>query len=298
MKNKVFLHNILTQYLPSLRGGLGWGFCFFFISAFSQNEANIWYFGINAGLDFNSGSPVALTNGQLVTDEGCATLSDSNGNLLFYTDGSTVYNRNHVVMLNGSGLLGHSSSSQSATIVPKPGSGTLFYVFTVDYETRPNGMCYSVIDITLDGGLGGITAEKNVLILTPTLENLGVTKHANGVDYWIMTHGDISNTKYAYLLTSTGLNTTPVISNIGTVVINSGFYQAGFLKFSPSGSKLAMTSSSDFLDLYDFDNSTGIVSNYQNIYTETGELYGIEFSPNEQVLYVSNSFSKTFYQFN
>jgi hypothetical protein len=74
---------------------------------FSQGEANIWYFGENAGLDFNSGSPVALTNGQLVTDEGCATISNSSGQLLFYTDGITIYNKNHVVMINGTGLMGN-----------------------------------------------------------------------------------------------------------------------------------------------------------------------------------------------
>jgi hypothetical protein len=74
---------------------------------FSQGEANIWYFGQNAGLDFNGGSPVALTNGQLATDEGCATISDTNGQLLFYTDGITVYNKNHSIMANGTGLTGH-----------------------------------------------------------------------------------------------------------------------------------------------------------------------------------------------
>ena len=54
-----------------------------------------WYFGSNAGITFNSGSPVALTNGVLITVEGVATISDNSGNLLFYTDGLTVYNRLH-----------------------------------------------------------------------------------------------------------------------------------------------------------------------------------------------------------
>ena len=95
---------------------------------FSQNEANIWYFGENAGIDFNSGSPVALTDGQLFTDEGCATISDTSGNLLFYTDGSTVYDKNHAIMPNGTGLLGNNSSTQSAIIVKKPGSNTIYFL--------------------------------------------------------------------------------------------------------------------------------------------------------------------------
>jgi len=56
----------------------------------AQKEATHWYFGEKAGLDFSSGSPVVVANGALRTDEGCATISDSNGKLLFYTDGTTV----------------------------------------------------------------------------------------------------------------------------------------------------------------------------------------------------------------
>lgn len=129
-------------------------------NAVAQKEANIWYFGGKAGLDFNSGSPVALTNGQLNTLEGCASISTASGNLLFYTDGKNIYNKNHQIMNNGSGLLGHLSTSQSATIVPMPGSASLFYVFTLDAGGGTEGLRYSVIDMSLDGGLGSVTAKK------------------------------------------------------------------------------------------------------------------------------------------
>ncbi|WP_395057905.1 T9SS type B sorting domain-containing protein [Flavobacterium sp.] len=257
---------------------------------FAQREANIWYFGNHAGLDFNSGSPVALTNGQLNTQEGCAVLSNSAGQLLFYTDGSTVYNKNHVVMLNGTGLLGHSSSAQSATIVPKPGSTTLFYIFTTDNEHDPNGFRYSIVDLSLDSGLGAVTSNKNVLVYTPTIENLAITKHANGTDYWIITHGWNNNSFHAYLLTASGLSAVPITTNIGNVVAGIGFVAAGITKISPSGSKLAFSSVSDFVQLFDFNNSNGIISNPQTLLSEFGELYGLEFSPNESVLYVTNSF--------
>ena len=141
---------------------------------YSQGEANIWYFGQNAGLDFNSGSPVALTNGQLNTLEGCATISTSSGELIFYTDGVTVFNKNHTIMVNGTGLLGHSSSTQSATIVPKPGSSNMFYIFTTDNEHDPDGFRYSIVDMSLDSGNGAITVDKNILVYTPTTESLGV----------------------------------------------------------------------------------------------------------------------------
>ena len=89
-----------------------------------------WYFGNTAGLTFNSGAPIALTNGVLITTEGVATISDNSGNLLFYTDGVTVYNRIHGVMTNGTGLFGDASSTQSAIIVQKPGTTNIYYIFT------------------------------------------------------------------------------------------------------------------------------------------------------------------------
>lgn len=281
-----------------LKKGILFFFVLFSSFVYSQGEANIWYFGQNAGLDFNSGVPVALTNGQLVTDEGCATISNSSGQLLFYTDGTTVYNRNHTVMVNGTGLLGHSSSMQSATIVPKPGSGNLYYIFTTDAETLPNGFRYSVVDLNLDGGNGAVTTEKNILVYTPTTESLGITKHANGIDFWVVTHEWNNNNFKVYLLTASGLSSVPVTTSIGLPISGgSGFAAAGSIKLSPSGSKLAITSVSDFAQLYNFDANTGVLSNVITLTTEAGELSGIAFSPDESLLYISNSFGKI-HQFN
>ena len=95
-------------------------------------QANVWYFGDHAGLNFNTTPPSALLNSQMYTHEGCSTVSDSLGNLLFYTDGRDVWNKNHQVMPNGSGLMGHESSTHSAIVIPKPGSNTIYYIFTAD----------------------------------------------------------------------------------------------------------------------------------------------------------------------
>ena len=255
--------------------------------AFSQQEASNWYFGNYAGIKFHpDGSVTALTDGKLSTNEGCASLSNANGDLLFYTDGTTVWNKNHQVMQNGSGLMGNWSSTQSATIVPKPGSTNLYYVFTLDYEINPNGFRYSIIDINLDGGLGGVTIEKNILIYTPSDEKISIVKHKNGNDFWVVTHGWNSNTFYSYLLSSSGLSSSPVASNAGVVV--SGTKDVwGYMKISPNGSKLAMAHVFTGCELFDFDNATGVVSNPKIIYTVRGA-YGVEFSPNGEVLYVSN----------
>lgn len=54
--------------------------------AHSQNCYDCqWRFGINAGLDFTSGSPVAVSNSAFIGMEACASIADSQGNLLFYS---------------------------------------------------------------------------------------------------------------------------------------------------------------------------------------------------------------------
>ena len=264
--------------------------------AHSQNEGNIWYFGHNAGLDFNSGVPVALTNGQLVTQEGCASIADNNGDLLFYTDGMTVYNKNHAMMPNGAGLLGHSSSTQSGIIVKKPASSTIYYIFTVDGASgNGGGLNYSEVDMTLDGGLGDINANKNILIVSNTCEKITVITHPNNSDFWIIIRLENSNTYHAYLLTSTGINMIPVITNIGPIY----FSAIGYLKSSPDGSKIAAANyiSGNNIDILDFNNATGVLTNIitiNNIFNP----YGIEFSPDGNLLYAGDISTGEIYQYN
>lgn len=267
---------------------------FFFNLTFSQGEANIWYFGQNAGLDFNSGNPVPLLDGQINTQESCGSISDASGQLLFYTDGRSVWNRNHIVMPNGTGLLGHESASQSGTIVRKPGSNSLYYIFTTDRENGPNGLRYTVIDMSLDGGMGAVTSEKNVLVFATSMESVTVIKKPNDIDYWVVSHGWNNNNFYAYSLTASGLSTIPVTSSVGPIITGSNFNAAGNIKISPSATKLVFTSVSDIAQLYDFNPMTGVISNPITLSTETGELYGVEFSPDESRLYVANSFYRVY----
>lgn len=280
------------------------------LTVYSQGEANIWYFGGRAGLDFNSGVPVPLTNSQMSAFAGCSVLSDATGQLLFYTDGKTVWNRNQQIMQNGTGLDGGLLSSQSAMIVQKPGSPNLFYVFTLDSSGGFDGYRYSVIDLLLDNGLGAITT-KNSLIYTPSCEKISVVNHPNGKDFWVVTHGN-RNTFYSHLVTSSGISNTPVISNVG---LDIGSYLAvngvtnGCMKLSPDGTKLAIchTYYIPEVELFDFNSTTGILSNpkvlvspfinYGSIYSPIVP-YGVEFSPNSKILYVSSFFNAiSIYQF-
>ena len=276
---------------------------FFTSFAFSQGEANIWYFGLYAGLDFNSGVPVALTNSQMDAHSGCAVLSNAAGQLLFYTNGETIWNRNQQQMSNGTNLQGTRFSTQSATIVQKPGSPNLYYVFTINQTQGINGFYYSIIDLSLDNGLGAVTI-KNVLIYTPTCEKVSIVKHTNGVDFWVVTHG-FNNTFYSHLVTPAGISNTPVITNIGfdlSAYIFGSPASQGYLKLSPDGTKLAICHS-NFLEveILDFNATTGVISNPQMLYKgatiNNNSVYGAEFSPNSKILYITCFNSGVIFQF-
>lgn len=126
---------------------------FFFVSTlgFTQAEASHWYFGSGAGLIFDvSGgtvSPTSDASSTISTNEGCSSISDVNGNLLFYTDGRNVWDKNHNIMPNanyslGLGLLGDPSSTSSGLIVPKPGNSDQYYIFTVDEPHHQNAFAF------------------------------------------------------------------------------------------------------------------------------------------------------------
>ena len=257
---------------------------------FAQKEAANWFFGNVAGLDFNSGTPVVVDGGQTGTIEGVATISNSNGNLLFYTDGITVWNRHHQAMPLGTGLHGHTSSTQSAIIVPKIGDTNRYYVFTIDDYGSPQRLQYSIVNMNLDSGRGDLEA-KNVHIISGVSEKLTAVRHCNQRDFWIITHTTLSNTYYAFLVDPSGVHTVPVVSNTG---ISYQYISIGYLKASPDGRKLAAASWLQDAEISDFDNTTGIVSNtYSLIQTPsdtTYRVYGVEFSPNGKLVYVSGLF--------
>ncbi len=255
-------------------------------SVLAQKEANIWYFGSNAGLDFNGGAPVALTNSAMNTYEGCSSIADANGNLLFYTDGTTIWNRNHVPMPNGSGLTGNSTSTQAGMIVKQPGNANLYYVFTLytDYA-------YSVVDMTLQGGNGDVQAgNKNIIISAGVnAEKQCATKNANGNDIWILMHEYGTNGFRAYLLTPAGLNLVPVVSNIG-IIHNTGQY--GQMKFNPQGTKVGLgivSAAQGNVEVFDFSNTTGMVSNNIAIANGYSQCYGLEFSPDGTKMYATTN---------
>ena len=162
----------------------------FFISAaaYSQHEADNWYFGNNAGITFSTNPPSFLPGSVMNTYEGSASVSDTVGNLLFYTNGLGVWARDHTMMPNGSGLGGGLSSTQSALATQDPGNDSLYYLFTPPEQFNPGGsFCYSIINMTLNNGYGDVT-NKNTPLFSPSTEKVTAVRHANGTDIWVIGH--------------------------------------------------------------------------------------------------------------
>ncbi|CAN5570189.1 hypothetical protein BH11BAC1_BH11BAC1_09570 [soil metagenome] len=259
------------------------------ISVKAQNEFNTWYFGFGAGLDFNAGAPVVLTNGAIATFEGSASISDASGLLQFYTDGVSVWNRNHLTMPNGNfNILGGSSSTQSANILPVVGSPGQYYIVTTPNAGSNTGFHYSIVDMSLQGGFGDVTT-LNTWLMDSVVEGNTVVPHANGTDYWIVTHKFGTADYYSFLVNSSGIQ-PPAVSTTGNFIGAIDVYDAiGYIKPSPCGNKIAYANTGgNFFDLSDFDNSTGVLSNTIQLpssNTTTIGCYGLEFSPDGSRLY-------------
>lgn len=258
----------------------------------AQNYGNIWQFGNHVGLDFNNCNPVVISgsNGGF---EGCASIADTNGLLLFYTNSDEIWNRLHNVMPNGN-LIASGGNLSQVIIIPKPLSQNLYYVITTKVQAGGNlSLQYHVVDMSLNGGLGDVISKNNVLSNLNISEQVCATKHNNGTDIWLMAHEYGTSKFLTYLVTSSGITSNPVVSNVGPahVACNSNTNARGEIKFSPNGSKMAFNGNgvggnipSNFLAVFDFDNTSGIVSNPINLPFSQGE-YGLSFSPDNSKLY-------------
>ncbi|MBU1009251.1 MAG: T9SS type A sorting domain-containing protein [Bacteroidetes bacterium] len=268
-------------------------------SVFSQNENNVWYFGDHASMWFDESGPVAYDSSSMRTLDNCTSISNSAGQLLFYSNGINIWDREHHIMPNGTGLLGDTSATNGALAVKQPGHSDIYYLFTNDAFVGEYGFRYSIIDMTLNNGLGDVII-KNLLILNPNTEKTLAIPHNNKQDVWIIAHEWGSDAFNAYLLSEHGLDVIPVVSHVGSIHIGGtyGTYNSmGQIAATQNGLKigLAIYDLGRF-ELFDFDNSTGIISN-PIVINGHQNAWGVEFSPDNSKMYTTTWKSGSVYQF-
>ncbi|MTI28252.1 T9SS type A sorting domain-containing protein [Fulvivirga kasyanovii] len=287
---------------------------------FSQKQANNWYFGNQAAITFSQNAPQPIYTSRANSIGATASVSDSNGNLLFYSNGESLWNANHEIMLNGDSLTGSKDATNAAYSVPNPQNAQEYYLFTIQTDPYVNvqdfrkaAVYYSVINMNMDHGRGGIDKNrKNILLRDSVTEKIAAVPHNNGRDFWLLMHEIGNNNFPVYKITSTGISfshSTP----IGSPHIYNLTELQGHMKASPDNSKLAVTlraynpktqspASAPF-EIFDFDNASGTLSNVQNLGYYSLQ-YGVSFSPNSELVYL-HGFTETgvnagdlLYQFN
>jgi gliding motility-associated-like protein len=264
-------------------------------------EGSKWFFGGNAGLDFSSSPPAPITDGKINTPEGTSAIANSKGQLLFYSDGINVYDKDGGVMpCNGPScdpLKGSKNSTQSVLIVPQPtckGCEYLFNIFTTSDINGEKLLTVSTVDMRQNGGKGAIIAQ-NTTLQQPTTERIASVRNDRDSTYWIVSHDYGTNKFRIFHATTGGLVET---SNPALGMSHDSLHKAeGYMKFSAPDSatgerRLAVIipgPPKNYVELFHFNDSTGVLT-----YDKTIDLgpapptaYGIEFSPDAEKMYIS-----------
>ena len=268
---------------------------FICISVSKAQQSNNWLFPFKNGITFNTNPPTNINNNYFDTESfyTCASISDINGNLLFSSDGFRVWDKNGNIMPNGFGLFGRSGTINTALIIPFIGDLFKYHLFISQGSIGAGSnqdtckYSYNIVDMSLNGGLGDIST-KNVIVKYKAIEKMVAIPNENGTDIWWICR-DWTNHFYSYRITCQGFqNSNPVISTVGdNVNDNTNQLIYGDIKASPD-SKYISACYRDYFELYQFNNETGILSNPIKI--PALECYGVEFSTNSKLLYISQRY--------
>jgi len=263
------------------------------VAAFSQSSKinNNWYFygGDAFGVTFNpSGTPSAVTNSQ-ANSAPSASVSNDNGDLLFYLDGTTVRNGNHVSI----GNLG-STNIDAALIVPSVQNENEYYLFQTPIG---GGYDYQIItasnssDAAFQGSIGSLNDENGAAPgnFAQSEKRIAAYYDVSVHKAWVMVlSNDIRILTYE--INDTGLNSNPVQISANVVFDPSNDLTVGGMAVSPDGTKIAMSVRNDDANerkdvmLADFNATTGAISNINFIDISWAD--DVEFSPDSQNLYI------------
>lgn len=284
--------------------------CCYQISQAQSKYDHQWVFNNHNNLIFNEDSLVVnlITNPDIYLDPGdfATSICDKNGNLLFYTGGCYVLNRENLIMMNGDSITSDFAFQswcayndfpmwQNNTILPYPNDIEKYVIFNCNLENPlapeglpvPTHLYYHVVDMEEDTGLGAIVQKKQIIVEdTLTGGYLQAVRHSNSIDWWVIAPEWHSNCYFVIPLTTQGVGNYHR-SCEGQVWGNDG---GGQTTFSPDGKKYVQCNYLDGLWAFDFDNTLGNLSNPVQLTfpTPVSNYRGVCFSPNSRYLYVAS----------
>lgn len=278
-----------------------------------QSQGVKWYFGGNAGLDFSGGGATPIEDAKLNTIEGSSSIANTKGELLFYSDGIRIFDKNgdrmpsvvfdpdgkpRLVTNDTTSLGGNQLSTQSALIVPKPtcrGCEYLYYVYTTAEINGSKQLTYSVVDMRYNKGKGAIV-EKNIPLVSQSTERSTSVKNERDSTYWVITHDYGTNRFRVYHLTESDTKEEKVY-DLGqahdTPIRGEGYMKIGPADTSGNGNRpMAVVipgPPTNSIDLFTFNDSTGVLTFDRTIQLGPAppKAYGVEFSPDGTKLYVT-----------
>jgi hypothetical protein len=282
---------------------------------FAQKHDNIWpmgYPGISSNnylINFTDSFEIIPINlGANMAELANASICDSTGNLLFYTNGAKIIDSTHNLMQNGDNL---NQILDSIAIYPNnfiywdygypskvmilPFKRNKYHIFHI--ERGRNGVLsffalqlnHSIVDMSLNNGLGSVIS-KNKPLINDTIAGEGymleACKHANGQDWWILVPEYESNAYYRFLLSADSLY-GPFSQEVGYSF--SWIDYNGQAIFSPDGSLYVRYDPQNQAHLYDFNRCTGELSYRQQINVPSNiNAGGAAISSNSRFLYIAN----------
>ncbi|MBP9136796.1 MAG: T9SS type A sorting domain-containing protein [Chitinophagales bacterium] len=272
--------------------------------AYNQKYDANWVFGDSAGLKFLDGGVTQPFSSSIHSFESSASISDSLGNILFYSDAISIWNSNNEIMENGTELFSNllsyeenTSCTQGSLILPIPGKMNEYYVFSLSPFNYGPGLSYAIVDINLNGGLGKVISKNNIILEGNLTEKMVAIKHGNGRDWWLILHELLTDKFFKFLITPDGIIEMN-FQNIGSIYNFNAYSNIfGQLSVSENGTKIC-AGSANITDLFDFDRCSGELNNWISFdppLIEDYLAYASCFSETNKFLYLNIGF-KWLYQ--
>lgn len=263
------------------------------LSAQQDLSFSNWHFGCNAGLSFREDG-IKLIPSSIKSREGTASISSKKGNLLFYTDGRTIYNSRNKVTVEG--LYGHSSSTTSVIAMPVPDRNEdEYWIFTNDMGLNNRGLNYYRYSVSKERIIEG-----PVRILSNQTEKMAALRPCEIKDYWLVAQ-DRNGSLHTWSVGEKVAKSKAPAVETGKL---SNRETISYLKFSENGSWLVNALPNSYsrrlggkVNIYQYSSRSGEITNPDSPivldfnHDEQGNYvgfpYGVEFSPFGRFLYVS-----------
>lgn len=316
MKTKISFILLLVSYITNAQvQNYNWNFGNNMGMGWKNSESKVLPGMFGTPNELLSDLPKYYTGSIMQTLEGCFTISDYNGDLIVYSDGSNVYNKDNTIVPNGTGLGGNASSAQSGTIVPYPHSFDKYIVLSLN-NVNTNELYYSILSKDQDQYI--ITNKKTRLTGNNGLlgETVSAGKHSNKNDIWVMAVGrgngntETNMSGHPYLNVwrlyddSSENNTLQhemvTVVDLGNQGVIGNNNPNGYIRFTNDSKHFVWVNYGKggnvanggvpFICYGDFNNTTGQITNIRikrGIQVGNAFGYGVDFTNDNKYLYVT-----------